>query len=181
MNVELIVCIALAILLAFSTWIAGEYWKEKEHYRCRVFELTNGKEGSNLVKVVPDTPPPPAPPKETTVTALMELDCKRMDEWRDELCNHYRTDLTDVSTAWHVCKLDEEGKAIFPINIPADIAVNLFGRMSRHLYRKLERHKFSMEKGPDRFEYDGENFRSVIENGKVTVTDKETGETYVRT
>ena len=61
MNVELIVCILLGILLAVSTWMAGEYWKEKEHYRCRVFELTNGKEGSNLVKVVPDTPPPPAP------------------------------------------------------------------------------------------------------------------------
>ena len=48
-------------MLVISMWMAGEYWKEKEHYRCRVFELTNGKEGSNLVKVVPDTPPPPAP------------------------------------------------------------------------------------------------------------------------
>ena len=53
MSIELIVCIILGILLAFSTWMAGEYWKEKEHYRCRVFELTNGEEGSNLVKVVP--------------------------------------------------------------------------------------------------------------------------------
>lgn len=60
MNIELIICIALAILLAFSTWMAGEYWKEKERYRCRVFELTDGKEGSNLAKIVPDTPPPPA-------------------------------------------------------------------------------------------------------------------------
>ena len=62
MNIELIVCILFGILLAISTWMAGEYWKEKEHYRCRVFELTKGKEGSNLVKVIPDTPPPPKPP-----------------------------------------------------------------------------------------------------------------------
>ena len=61
MNIELIVCIVFAIMLVISMWMAGEYWKEKEHYRCRVFELTNGKEGSNLAKVVPDTPPPPAP------------------------------------------------------------------------------------------------------------------------
>ena len=47
-------------MLVFSTWMAGEYRKEKEHYRHRVYELTKGKEGSNLVKV-PDTPPPPAP------------------------------------------------------------------------------------------------------------------------
>jgi hypothetical protein len=55
MNVESIVCILLGILLVFLAWKAGEYWKEKEHYRCRVFELTDGKEGSNLVKVVPET------------------------------------------------------------------------------------------------------------------------------
>jgi hypothetical protein len=145
-NIMIIVLVAVIIGLLF---VINHILGVKEHYRCRVFELTNGEEGSNLVKVIPSTPPPPAPPKETTITALMELDCKRMDEWRDELGNHYRTDLTDVSTAWHVCKLDEEGKAIFPINIPADIAVNLFGRMSKHLYRKLERHKFSMKKGPD--------------------------------
>ena len=40
MNVESIVCILLGILLVFLAWKAGEYWKEKEHYRCRVFELT---------------------------------------------------------------------------------------------------------------------------------------------
>ena len=40
--------------------IAGLFNMEKEHYRCRVFELTNGKEGSNLPKA-PDIPPPPAP------------------------------------------------------------------------------------------------------------------------
>jgi hypothetical protein len=59
MNIVLIVCIALAIMLAFSTWMAGKYWKEKEHYRCRVFDLTNGKEGSNL----PKGSDMPAPPK----------------------------------------------------------------------------------------------------------------------
>ena len=58
MNIELIVCIVLAIMLAFSTWMAGKYWKEKEHYRCRVFDLTNGEEGSNLPKAS-DIPAPP--------------------------------------------------------------------------------------------------------------------------
>lgn len=47
-------------MLAFSTWMAGKYWKEKEHYRCRVFDLTNGKEGSNLPKGS-DMPAPPKP------------------------------------------------------------------------------------------------------------------------
>ena len=32
----------------------------------------------------------------------------------------------------------------------------------------------------DRFEYDGENFHVVIEDGKLTFTDKETGETIER-
>ena len=45
-------------MLAFSTWMAGKYWKEKEHYRCRVFDLTNGEEGSNHPKA-PDIPAPP--------------------------------------------------------------------------------------------------------------------------
>lgn len=45
-------------MLAFSTWMAGKYWKEKEHYRCRVFDLTNGEEGSNLPKAS-DIPAPP--------------------------------------------------------------------------------------------------------------------------
>ena len=174
------IAIIFAVLTGIFAGVAYQLWLRNLNYRQRIFELTDGQECSNLLMVTTLSPPPPPPPKETTITALMELNYKRMDEWRDELGNHYRTDLTDVSTAWHVCKLDEEGKAIFPINIPADIAVKLFGQMSKHLYRKLERHKFSMKKGPDRFEYDGENFRSVIENGKVTVTDKETGEVYER-
>jgi hypothetical protein len=32
----------------------------------------------------------------------------------------------------------------------------------------------------DRLEYDGENFHVVIENGKLTFTDKETGKVYER-
>ena len=33
----------------------------------------------------------------------------------------------------------------------------------------------------DRFEYDGDNFHVVIEGGKLTFTDKETGKIYERT
>lgn len=32
----------------------------------------------------------------------------------------------------------------------------------------------------DRFEYDGMNFHVVIESGKLTFTDKETGKVYER-
>jgi hypothetical protein len=73
MNNELIVCIALAIMLAFSTYMAGKFWKEKEYYRCRVFDLTNGKEGSNLPKGS-DMPAPPAPPKIFMPTPTIPLD-----------------------------------------------------------------------------------------------------------
>ena len=38
--------------------MVGEFWLEKERYRCRVFEMTNGKEGSNLLKVSTLSPPP---------------------------------------------------------------------------------------------------------------------------
>ena len=38
-------------------------WNAKEYYRCRVFELSNGKEGSNLVTVKPTIPPPEPPRK----------------------------------------------------------------------------------------------------------------------
>ena len=82
MNIELIVCIVFAIMLVISMWMAGEYWKEKEHYRCRVFELTNGKEGSNLVKVVPDTPPPPAPQGLFPTRPLLT-------EWLHNNCGEY--------------------------------------------------------------------------------------------
>ncbi|MBQ9147009.1 MAG: hypothetical protein IJX68_04755 [Rikenellaceae bacterium] len=53
--------IILAVLVVALTIALSETWKKKEQYRCRVFELTNGKEGSNLVKIEPDTLPPPPP------------------------------------------------------------------------------------------------------------------------
>lgn len=49
-------------MLAFSTHMAGKFWNEKEKYRCRLFDLTNGKEGSHLVQA-PDIPAPPLPAK----------------------------------------------------------------------------------------------------------------------
>ena len=57
-------------MLAFSTWMAGKYWKEKEHYRCRVFDLTNGEEGSNL----PTGSDIPAPPKLFMPSPTIPLD-----------------------------------------------------------------------------------------------------------
>lgn len=54
--------ITLALLIVAAA-VINKIWKEKEHYRFRVFDLTNGKEGGNLLKVVPATPPPPAPKK----------------------------------------------------------------------------------------------------------------------
>ena len=69
-------------MLVFLAWKAGEYWKEKEHYRCRVFELTDGKEGSNLLKVVPDTPLPPAPEKLFPTRPLLT-------EWLHNNCGEY--------------------------------------------------------------------------------------------
>lgn len=80
MNIELIVCIALAIMLAFSTWMAGKYWKEKEHYRCRVFDLTNGEEGSNL----PKASDIPAPPKTFMPSPSFPLDEVWMHNLRGE-------------------------------------------------------------------------------------------------
>lgn len=41
-----------------SMWMVGEFWKEKERYRRRVFDLTNGEWGNNLAKVVSKMPPP---------------------------------------------------------------------------------------------------------------------------
>jgi hypothetical protein len=55
--------IVLAIMFVAVVIGWSETWKTKEHYRCRVFDLTDGKEGSNLVKVVPDLAPPPPPKK----------------------------------------------------------------------------------------------------------------------
>jgi NADH:ubiquinone oxidoreductase subunit 3 (subunit A) len=59
----------IAVLVLIITCLLAAYSKaigEKEAYRARVFELTNGEEGSNLVKVKPDHYPPPPPPKDDT-------------------------------------------------------------------------------------------------------------------
>ena len=70
MNSLVITCIALAILLMIALIGWSKMWKSKEYYRNRTFELSNGAEGSNLVKVVPTTPPP-TPPKKPAPERLM--------------------------------------------------------------------------------------------------------------
>ena len=57
-NIIIIVLFAAIIGLLF---VINHILGVKEHYRCRVIERTNGEEGSNLVKVVPDRAPPPPP------------------------------------------------------------------------------------------------------------------------
>jgi len=74
--------IVLAIMFVAVVIGWSETWKRKEHYRCRVFELTNGKEGSNLVKVIPDTPPPPAPQGLFPTRPLLT-------EWLHNNCGEY--------------------------------------------------------------------------------------------
>lgn len=59
-NIIIIVLFGIVVALLF---VINHILGVKEHYRCRVFDLTDGKEGSNLVKVVPTTPPPPPPKK----------------------------------------------------------------------------------------------------------------------
>ena len=65
--------IILAVLVIVLTIALNETWKKKEHYRCRVFELSKGEEGSNLVKVIPDMAPPP-PPKRPLLTDWLSAD-----------------------------------------------------------------------------------------------------------
>lgn len=59
-NIIIIVLFGIVVALLF---VINHILGVKEHYRCRVFELTNGEEGSNLVKVVPDLASPPPPKK----------------------------------------------------------------------------------------------------------------------
>ena len=66
-----ITCIALAILLMIALIGWGEMWKSKEYYRNRTFELSNGAEGSHLVKVEPLGMPPAPPPKKPAPERLM--------------------------------------------------------------------------------------------------------------
>ena len=67
--IENIIIIALFAVIVGLLFVINHIIGVKEHYRCRVFELTNGEEGSNLVKVVPDMAPPP-PPKEPAPEGL---------------------------------------------------------------------------------------------------------------
>ena len=59
-NIIIIVLFGIVVALLF---VINHILGVKEHYRCRVFELTHGEEGSNLVTVVPDLAPPPPPKK----------------------------------------------------------------------------------------------------------------------
>jgi hypothetical protein len=59
-NIIIIVLFGIVVALLF---VINHILEVKEHYRCRVFELTSGEEGSNLVTVVPDLAPPPPPKK----------------------------------------------------------------------------------------------------------------------
>ena len=61
--IAVLVWIIICLLTAYSKVLG-----EKEAYRARVFELTNGEEGSNLVRVKPDHYPPPPPPKDNIIT-----------------------------------------------------------------------------------------------------------------
>ena len=74
--------IVLAVMFVAVVIGWSETWKKKEHYRCRVFELSKGEEGSNLVKVVPDTPPPPAPEGLFPTRPLLT-------EWLHNNCGEY--------------------------------------------------------------------------------------------
>ena len=76
--------IVLAIMFVAVVIGWSETWKKKEHYRCRVFDLTDGKEGSNLVKVVPTTPPPPPPEKPAAPEGMFR---PLLTEWFD--CGYY--------------------------------------------------------------------------------------------
>ena len=132
MDIAFYFVFALVIVLLI---VLGKVFEKKEQYRCRVFELTNGKEGSNLIKVEAGQCPPP-PRKD-----INKIHHDWVEAWREELCAHYRTDLQDVKTEWHVCKVDDEGKPTQLIALPADIALRLFAKLDINLYRKIESEK----------------------------------------
>lgn len=72
--------ILLALLIAAAIML-NKTWNEKEKYRCRLFDLTNGKEGSHLVQA-PDIPPPPAPQGLFPTRPLLT-------EWLHNNCGEY--------------------------------------------------------------------------------------------
>lgn len=66
MKCDIVILIIFSIVAGFvAGWVLTYlYYDPKlEHYRQRVFELTDGKEGSNLVKVEPHRPAPTPPDK----------------------------------------------------------------------------------------------------------------------
>ena len=92
-------------------------WHIKEHYRCRVFELTNGEEGNSLVKVIPDTPPPPPPPK----PAPGELFSKRSMKEHTKICK-----MDDAGYPIHLC----DCHALIP-NISVGMEMKVMGKSCR--------------------------------------------------
>jgi hypothetical protein len=70
----------VAVVIGWS-----ETWKKKEHYRCKVFELSKGKEGSNLVVVEPTIPPPP-PPKKPRVRLCDDWKFINLETCGDQSC-----------------------------------------------------------------------------------------------
>ena len=57
----------VAVVIALSVTL-----KKEEHYRRRVVELTHGKEGSSVMRVVPKLPPPPPPKKDECRPLIVE-------------------------------------------------------------------------------------------------------------
>ena len=75
--------IVLSIMFVAVVIGWSETWKKKEHYRCRVFELSKGKEGRTLVTVKPSEPSPTPPKKSDGIATGMYRPL--MAEWVE--CN----------------------------------------------------------------------------------------------
>ena len=103
--------IVLAVMFVAVVIGWSETWKKKEHYRCRVFELTNGKEGSNLPKT--STLPPPKEPEDDLEkeTLKLEIEWKNLEikKWRNLLEDYYQTLKDFVALAQ---KLKEKNKKL---------------------------------------------------------------------
>lgn len=132
-------------MLAFSTWMAGKYWKEKEHYRCRVFDLTNGKEGSNLPKGS-DIPAPPKPFMPSPSFPLDEVwlhnDCGEYFRRKDVVAltqNHPNKTMNVVLTSGHIIdtglEIDDLKKVL---GISFSCSVNEELRYRKGMYKKKE-------------------------------------------
>jgi hypothetical protein len=75
----------IVLFIIFVAVVIGwsETWKKKEHYRCRVFELSKGKEGRTIVTVKPSEPSPTPPEKKDGIATGMYRPL--MAEWVE--CN----------------------------------------------------------------------------------------------